>query len=164
MKQEIHDRLFMKGLFLGIAVITGFIFIVVFSSLYVSDAIRNNNACGCVIPIPYMIIILSSLGLFVGSLSYYIIGAKHVRDMSRIGRDVKATLRFLPPDERVVIDALISQQGSMRQSAIAATTGLDKVRVHRVIGRLESKRIVEKTDEGACKRVSLIPDLIEVFG
>ncbi len=96
-----------RDLFLVLTVLLGFVFLLSFSIVYVSDAIKNNNACGCVIPIPYTILILSSLGLFVGSSSSYILISKHVKEKSKMTKDIEFTLNFLGNDERRIIKELI---------------------------------------------------------
>jgi len=152
-----------KDTFFVLTVILGFIFVVSFSALYVSDAIKNNNACGCVIPIPYMILILSSLGLFVGSLSSYILISKHMKEKTQITKNIEATLKFLPKDERKVIEALITNDGELSQSAFEKITGLHKVKVFRIIDRLASKDLITKTSNGKSNRVNLVKEIRDVF-
>ncbi|MBD3310024.1 winged helix-turn-helix transcriptional regulator, partial [Candidatus Woesearchaeota archaeon] len=140
-----------------------FIFILTFSMLYVSDAIKDNNACGCVIPIPYMLLLLSSLGLFVGSLSFYILISKHLKESRKMGRNAELTLNFLDDDERMIIRELIRNKGVMPQSELDEHTGMHRVKVHRVLNRLEDKGIITKIDLGKANRIRLAEGLVEIF-
>ena len=140
-----------------------FIFIVAFSSLYVSDAIKNNNACGCVIPIPFMILILSSLGIFVGSLLYYFIASKYSKEKKSMDKNAESTLNFLNSDERAVVKLLISNKSGLKQSEFEKLTGLHKVKIHRILQKLKSKDIIEKTNFGKTNKIRLNEKLIKLF-
>ncbi len=153
----------LKGILLVLTIILGFIFMVSFTVIYVSDAIKNNNACGCVIPIPYMIFILSSLGLFVGSLSFYILISKHLKERNETSESVKSTLKFLENEERLIFQTLIKNKGKINQSAFEKLTGLHKVKVHRIIHKLESKGVINKTKLGKINKIELSDDLKEIF-
>lgn len=150
-----------------IGILTGFIFIVTFSSLYVSDAIRNNNACGCAIPIPYMILILSSLGLFVGSIVYYFIFTKfinqQIKDHKLVKSSILTTLNLLPPDERKIVKILINNKSGLRQSDIEKHSGFHKVKVHRVIQKLLEKEIIQKSDDNNVKKINLNDSLKKLY-
>ncbi len=153
----------LKNIFLALGIITGFIFIVTFSSLYVSDAIKNNNACGCVIPIPFMILILSSLGVFVGSLSYYFIASRYAKEKKVIDKDIQLTLNFLEPSEKTIVKELIKNNSGIKQAELEQRTGFHRVKVHRILKKLLRKGIVEKESIGKIKKVRLNPHLNEIF-
>ena len=152
-----------KNIFLALSVLLGFIFVALFSSIYVSDAIKNNNACGCVIPIPFMILILSSLGLFSGCLSFYILISKHLKEKREITKNIEFTLKFLDGGERIIINELIKNKGGLNQSKFEKLTGLHKVKIHRIINRLESKGLIEKNNIGKVNTIKLCNELKEVF-
>ncbi|MCK4589827.1 MAG: hypothetical protein KAT77_05255 [Nanoarchaeota archaeon] len=153
----------LKNIFLTISIITGFIFIVTFSSLYVSDAIKNNNACGCVIPIPFMILILSSLGVFVGSISYYFIASKYIKEKKSIDENIEFTLNFLLPDERAIVKELIKNKPGLKQTELEKLTGFHKVKIHRIIERLKAKSVIEKINDGKIRRITLNKGLVKIF-
>ena len=158
---DLEDSL--KNIFLTLGIITGFIFLVSFSSLYVSDVIKNNNACGCVIPIPFMILILSSLGVFVGSLSYYFITSWYSSEKKAIGKDIQLTLNFLEPSEKTVVKELIKNNGEVKQAELEKLTGFHKVKVHRILKKLLKKGVIEKESVGKIKNIKLNPSLKEIF-
>lgn len=136
----------LKSIFLAVGIITGFVFIVAFSSLYVADAIKNNDACGCVIPIPYMILLLSSLGVFVGSFASYFVASKYARERSTRIKSLDFTLNFLSPDERRILKEVIKEKQGLRQSQLEKRTGMHKVKVHRTVQKLKSKDVVHIKD------------------
>jgi uncharacterized membrane protein len=146
-----------KIIFLVLSILLGFVFILSITTIYVSDAIQNNNACGCVIPIPYMILILASLGLFVGFFSAYLL----LQREESTHEQVRETLRFLPTEERKVVQVL--SKGDLRQAELEKVTGLHKVKLHRTIRKLKEKDIVEKKRSGKINTISLKEDLKGLF-
>lgn len=163
MKLDVFKDETLKRVFLALGIITGFVFIVALSSLYVSDAIKNNNACGCVIPIPFMILILSSLGIFVGSISYYFMAAKYTKEKESRDKNIESILNFLNPEERTIVKELIKNKEGLKQSVFEKLTGFHKVKIHRIIQRLIAKNIVEKTNENNINKIKLNQSLRKLF-
>ena len=153
----------LKPIMLAVTILLGFIFIASFSSLYVSEAIRNNNACGCVIPIPYMILLLSSLGLFTGSLAFYILISRYLKARTRLSRNIEGTLKFLENDEKTIFKALVDNKGSLSQSQFEKITGMHKVKVHRLIDKMYLKGIIDKKTTGRMNRIEISSDLKNLF-
>lgn len=153
----------LKSLFLASTVLLGFVFIVSITILYVSDAIKNNNACGCVIPIPYMILILSSLGLFSGSFAFYFLISKHLKDRKELTKNIEFTLGFLDTDERKIVTALIDNKGELNQAEFEKITGFHRVKVHRILVRLKSKGLIEKSASGKSKKIELNSEIRNIF-
>ncbi len=154
-----------RNLFLAIGLITGFVFIVTTVTLYISDAIKNHNACGCLIPIPYMILILSSLGIFVGSLAYYFIASGFRKEKIALNQGVEKTLSFLESDERKIVKALIGKKDGLKQSELDNATGFNNVQIHRILKKLEQKGvIVKESKDSRVKTIKLNEELRDVFG
>ena len=63
-------------------------------------------------------------------------------------------LRVLPEGERVVVGLLL-EDGRLEQTYIVAESGLSKVKVSRILSRLESRGIVEKKPLGNTNLVKL---------
>ncbi|MCK4521098.1 MAG: hypothetical protein KAU20_00870 [Nanoarchaeota archaeon] len=152
-----------KDVLLVLSIILGFVFIISFSAIYVSDAIKNNNACGCVLPIPYMILILASLGLFVGSLSFYILVSKHIKEKKESTKNIEFTLNFLEKDEKTIIEELIKNKGQLNQSKFEKLTNLHKVKIHRIIDKLNSKGLIRKVSAGKTNNIIVSDQLKEIF-
>ena len=152
-----------KRIFLVLGIVTGFVFIVAFSALYVSDAIQKNNACGCVIPIPYMILILSSLGIFVGSAAYYFTVSKYIKEGKAKNENINYTLNFLEPKERKIIKELIKDKSGLKQADLERLTGFHKVKIHRIISRLLANGLIEKETNGKINKIKLNPQLKDIF-
>jgi uncharacterized membrane protein len=61
----------------------------------------------------------------------------------------------LDEDERKVFGSIIDEKGSMFQSSLVEKTGLNKVRVSRVLDRLEGKGLLERKRRGMTNVVVL---------
>ena len=73
----------------------------------------------------------------------------------------EAADQFLLPDEKKVIDTLKRNNYSLTQSQITKETGLNKVQVHRVIKRLETKELINKHAYGLTNKIVLKKELFE---
>ena len=68
---------------------------------------------------------------------------------------------ILMPDEKTLIKILKEHEGSMTQKELVAESGLSKVKVHRVLKRLEAKKVVSKYEFGMTNRIRLEKELKE---
>jgi len=62
---------------------------------------------------------------------------------------------FLMPEEKAVVELLKKNDNAMTQKEIAIELGLSKVKAHRIIKRLEQKKVVKKFDYGMTNKVKL---------
>lgn len=129
-----------KKIILTMFFIAIFTFIVAASSLYVQREISSGNVCGCLIPIPLFIPFLAALGIFIGTLVFYLLSPRQ-------GIDKKLILNFFEGEEKQVIELLLANK-ELSQSKISKLSGLGKVKTFRLIGRLVSKGVVVKEKRG----------------
>jgi uncharacterized membrane protein len=67
----------------------------------------------------------------------------------------EVTDSLLLPEERLVIAQLRKAGGEMTQKEISQSTGLSKVKIHRVLSRLEGKKVVKRHPYGMTKKIVL---------
>jgi hypothetical protein len=72
-------------------------------------------------------------------------------------------LRFLSPNERKVVEALIEKKGKTLQSEIAHLQGMTKLKTHRAVKELERKGIINRESYGKTYTISLTKDVEEVL-
>lgn len=99
---------------------------------------------------------------FIGSLLSIIVGASllhllRVKEIKEIKREVIDTI--ILPDEKIVIKELQNNKGALAQSEIVTATGLSKVKIHRIVKRLESLGIVKKYPYGVTNKIKLEKEL-----
>ncbi|MCK4730496.1 MAG: hypothetical protein KAT28_04205 [Candidatus Aenigmarchaeota archaeon] len=148
-----------KKLILGILILSIFVFIVAASSMYVQTEISSGNVCGCAVPIPIFIPFLASIGLFIGTLLYYLFFPKHENKI-----DKKIILNFFEKEEKEIMGKLIENKGSCLQSKLTRETSLSKVQVFRILENLVKKNIVNKESYGKTNTVKLNEWIIKLFG
>ncbi len=136
----------------GLILIAGFIMAVSVASLYAQSHILEGTICGCEFPIELLIPLLSSTGLLVGTLAYYFMSSQF---KIRERMDLLPLLSLLPSDQQLVLKTIIKSGGKMAQSRIVSNTGLNKVKVSRVVSDLEAKGVVKKTTSGVTNIVEL---------
>lgn len=96
----------------------------------------------------------SALGYFIiamlgGLGAYLVFVSKKVEKVATIGRSkLKSAIKGLHGDEKSVYQILLDSDGSAFQSDIVTKTGFSKVKVSRILDRLETKGIVERRRRG----------------
>ena len=147
-----------KKVILGILILSVFVLIVSVSSFYVQTEISSGNACGCSIPIPLFIPFLASIGLFMGTMIYYLLSPKF--DKKKI--DKNSLLNFLEGDERKVFGVVLDKK-EINQAQLVRETNLSKVKISRIIKRFENKGLIEKVSIGKINMIKLNKKISELI-
>jgi uncharacterized membrane protein len=147
-----------KKLLAVIIVIAGFIFGVSFSTLYAQVHISEGTACSCTLPIPLLIPTFSSLGVFVGSLVYYMLSPKIEK---KEAKDVRLLLDMLEPDEKAIIKRIIESKGEISQSKLSSEFG--KVKTFRVLEGLRLRGVIEKVPYGKTNKIRLSEKFVDIL-
>ncbi len=138
---------------------TIFVLIVSLTALYVQAQIEYGTVCSCTIPVPVLIPLLSSIGLLLGTLIYYVYSPRFEKG----GIDRNAVLKFLNPTEQKVMNVILDNRGEITQAKIVSQTGLQKVKVFRVIERLMAKGILSKEPHGKTNKIRLSDEIRGIF-
>ncbi len=155
--------LLQKNMLLAILTITIFVFVVAVSSLYVEMEISSGNACGCAIPIWLFVPLLGSLGLFIGALIYALLRPEERKEeKTKLREAIKnALLTTSKGDERKLME-IILQKESIKQHELVKLSGMNKVKVHRILKRLEARGIIEREREGKIVVVKLKKEILNL--
>lgn len=70
-------------------------------------------------------------------------------------RQVRTMLKLLPGEERRVVGILLDSGGSLEQNRLVALSGYGKVKISRILKRLEERDVVKKTTLGNTNLVVL---------
>jgi len=163
-------------LVIGIAVLIGAI-IFIFNnalSMIVATSCSHGTACpmwGTIETQTYISIVLMALVLAIGLYLVFfgrdeIIVTKFKRVKPFIQQAVarkpalenfKEILARLEPEERQVLEKVIEKEGSAFQSLLVESTGFGKVKMTRILDRLEGKGIIERKRRGMTNVVVLKP-------
>jgi len=134
-----------------VIILAGFVFAVSFSTLYAQTHIIEGTACSCTLPIPLLIPTFSSLGIFVGSLVYYLLFPRI--EESKEGEILNLFLDFLEPGEKFILEKILENGGKITQSRLSSQFG--KVKVFRILENLRKRGIIEKEAHGKTNIVKL---------
>jgi len=135
---------------IAIILLTGFILAVSAASMYAQSHLLAGTACGCQFPIELLIPVLSSGGVLVGSMVYYFMSTHN-----RARRELGPVLSLIDADQRRIIETLAKNGGRAAQSKLVSTTGINKVKVSRVVADLEARGVVRKSASGVTNVVEL---------
>jgi uncharacterized membrane protein len=101
----------------------------------------------------------SSLPLIVYGISFVSIvigGGIVVLFQTKINKvQLVRVLKILPEGERKVISLLLESNGSLEQNRLVALSGVNKVKVSRILSELEGRGVVVRVNLGNTKLVSL---------
>jgi uncharacterized membrane protein len=150
-------------LWLIIGLIAGFAAVIFFTLTYLNQKVMCDLDCRIKNEVNLLLVMISLFGVFIGSLTYYFISEKYEKKIDRIHKDVSQTLRFLEGEERKIITSLIDNQGENTQAEIVKNTGLSRVKVSRILSKLEQKGIIKKIPNGMTNTVALEDELKEVL-
>lgn len=147
------------ALFFG--VITLFIFLVSFTVFYTTE--NFSSACGCQLPIWVIIVVISSLSLFVGFTTYYLLSGYFIQDNKEMQKKVFNVLRFFNAEEQRILKKLIDKKGEANQSFLSKELKIDKVKISRIISKMEDKNMVIKEKNKMTNKIFLHNDLKKLF-
>jgi len=101
----------------------------------------------------------SSLPMIVYAISFISVllgGFIVVLFQARINKvQLNRVLKILPEHERKIVELLLSKNGSLEQNRLVALTGINKVKMSRVLGDLEDRGVVSRTNLGNTKLIVL---------
>ena len=104
--------------------------------------------------LPAVISILTSIGSLV-SIGAGISLLRLVREKENKELKREVIDSMIMPDEKLVIRELEKNNGALTQSELVMNTGLSKVKVHRIVKRLESLEIIKKYPYGMTNKIKL---------
>lgn len=99
--------------------------------------------------LPFIVYVISLVSIVVGAILVFLFKEKIQK------AQLERLLNVLPEDQKLVITALIENNNMLEQNRIVAFTGLKKVRVSRVLQKLEARGIIQKRFAGNTNLVIL---------
>jgi len=150
-----------KPLTLIFGILTFFVFIVSFSVFYTTE--NFSTTCGCKLPLWVIIVSMSSLGLFVGSATYYILSTNYLKEKKEIEKDLIKILDILDEEDKIVLKKIIENKGEISQNSLTKSLNLDKVKVSRIISKMEEKNILKKEKSGITNKLYLEESIKKLF-
>ncbi|HLD57917.1 MAG TPA: MarR family transcriptional regulator [archaeon] len=88
-------------------------------------------------------IAMAAFGVFL-----LIISRKETKGKLVESKKIEDAVKMLTGDEKTVYDTIVASQGTIFQSELVEKSGLDKVRVSRVLDKLEGRGLIERKRRG----------------
>jgi DNA-binding transcriptional ArsR family regulator len=107
----------------------------------------------------YLIPISAFFGLFVGLLIYYLLSDEITKKDKNINIKNKTILNLLSDHEKKIIEKILENDGKIRQYELTYIEGISKVKVHRLILKLEENGIIKKEKIGKVNNLVLDKDI-----
>jgi uncharacterized membrane protein len=127
---EVSDR----KLIIGISVI--FLLGVFFA--YISGTYSSSTGD----QLPFEVYIIAAVSMVVGAFVVIILQTKrNITELDRI-------LNLLPYDEKVVVKILLENNNKIEQNYLVVLSGFNKVKISRIVARLEARGVLEKKSLG----------------
>ena len=153
----------LRPILLALGVIVGFILLVVLTLTYIAQEYSPLYECGCAYTLPVIIVLLSCAGIVVGVVTYYILAGKHSREKKKIKRNMKSAYNLIEEDERKILESLVEAKGRLSQSELDKKTGMDRVKVFRLIRKMEGKGILRKEKNGKSNIIILDRGILDLL-
>jgi len=142
-----------KGMLIVVSVVSFFVLIVSLSSLYTERVVSCGLAQTCTIPLPFLIPIIASVSLIVGSIMGYFMVEKISKkdEQNKINLDL---IKNLLSKEEYKILVIVFNKKKVSQSEIVKKTGLPRLKVFRIVERFVEKGVFKKSGEN--KKLKMI--------
>ncbi len=134
----------LKPILLSVMLLLGFSTLVMFALIQLAQRYTLLYNCSCGYALPMIIIFLSGIGIVVGVLTYYFLSGSFERKKRLFNENRKYLINLLYDDEKLIIETLLKHKGELSQSSLTKKSGLDRVKVFRILERLEQKNIIVK--------------------
>ncbi|MFP4523823.1 MAG: hypothetical protein ACLFO2_00710 [Candidatus Woesearchaeota archaeon] len=151
------------NLMLAISLVMGFVFISSFAVFYIRETYGVGETCGCGLTPSIILVLLSSAGVFVGTITYYLLAKSFFKEKKHFKQDVEKTLSFLDPEGKEILEAVIRRGGSVAQSKLSRVTSMSAVKIHRRLDGLVKKGVLKKEKKGMTNMILLDDDLKRIF-
>ncbi len=153
----------LKAILLPVALIISFVVLIVLALTYIAQEYSPLYECGCAYTLPVIIVLLSGTGIIVGILTYYFIAGKYSKEKKEIKSNVKSLYSLMDKDEREVIECLVSSKGKISQSYLDKYTKMDRVKIFRLLARMENKGVIRKEKNGKTNIVILDDNIYHIL-
>ena len=144
-------------LIVGISALIGFIIYSFNRALteIVNEACAHGSTCPLCGTINFQTNISISIMASLIILGAYIAFFTRENDAVQSRKDYRQIMKTLSDEEKLVLTTIIDADGTILQSALVEATNFSKVKVTRILDRLEGKRVIERKRRGMTNVVIL---------
>ena len=92
--------------------------------------------------LPFEVYVIAAVSMIVGAFIVILLQTK--RSMSELER----VSNLLPYDEKVVVKILLENNNKIEQNYLVVLSGFNKVKISRIVAKLEARNVLEKKSLG----------------
>jgi len=92
--------------------------------------------------LPFLVYMISFVSLIIGAFVIIVFQSKLNKN------ELERVLKILPYDERVVVKILLENNGRIEQNFLVVSSGFSKVKISRIVAKLEARGVLEKKNLG----------------
>jgi|GEM_PF-1126675 hypothetical protein len=111
----------------------------------------------------YLIPFAAFIGLLFGIIVFWAMSSKVDKTEKHLANNTGLILKMLPDTHRKLIQALLENNGKIRQYELVQITKLNKLKVHRILRDLEDNEIIKKEKIGKVNNVILNKEIYEIL-
>ncbi len=156
---------FNKRILAAIAIVSGFLLLV--AALLASYYLGPGQSPDWFRPfIQYHVefmVALALLGILVGMAIAYLAFEKVEQVSAESKVNAEMMLGFLSADERKAVNYLVQNGGRAYQNEISRIEGMSRLRAHRVVQKLEEKKIVHAERHGKANKLQLADAIFDAL-
>ena len=158
-----QDKKNLKNTILIISIIAAFTFLVSIAYFHTQKIVKDPFTCEYRNILPILVLITSSLGVFVGSFVYYKISRNYLKEKKEYKKEAEITLSFLGKHEKSIVQILIRHKGEIKQAQLEKLTKINKVSVHRKLKKLLEKNVITKEQSIQGNTIRLTEPFRKIF-
>jgi uncharacterized membrane protein len=110
-----------------------------------------------------MMLGVSIAGVVVGAAVYFLLRENAQEKSVEAAGNAELLLSFLGSDERDVVRLLLDSEGHTTQAQISKSTGISRLRAHRVVGRLLARKLITAEKIGKTNMLWLANSVYEAL-
>lgn len=148
MEKNINKRIFYGMIIIAIFLVT------ILTTIYYNSLHKFIDAY-------YLIPFFVVLSLITGAGTYAFMSERLEKKEHGLQCTTDIVLKFLNEDERKVIKKVLESNGRVLQAEITRMSGMSKLRTHRAVKKLLSRRIIEIEKYGKTNSIKLTKDVKE---
>ncbi len=107
----------------------------------------------------HFMVIMGIFGVFSGLVSHNILNATIEKQRTVVKTNTEIIMKFLSPEEREIVNLLMSKDGITTQSEISKLPGMSRLKAHRIVKKLEGRGVVHVEKYGKINMIRIVEEL-----
>ena len=107
----------------------------------------------------HFMVIMGLFGVGSGLIVYRLMSTYIEKEKNIVKTNTNIIMKFLSPEDREVVDLLLSKDGMTTQSEIARLPRMSRLKAHRIVKKLEARGIVHVEKYGKINMIRIVDEL-----